>query len=83
MATEQNEQTQDLELEQTEQQTAQDTEQAEVSVESLQEQLSKLEENLKTAVSILQPVLLGCLALFVLLLAVSVVGPLSQIIEAL
>ena len=47
MATEQNEQTQDLEQEQTEQQTAQDTEQAEVSVESLQEQLSKLEENLK------------------------------------
>lgn len=47
MATEQNEQTQDLELEQTEQQTAQVTEQAEVSVESLQEQLSKLEENLK------------------------------------
>ena len=47
MATEQNEQTQDLEQAQTEQQTAQDTEQAEVSVESLQEQLSKLEENLK------------------------------------
>ena len=36
MATEQNEQTQDLEQAQTEQQTAQDTEQAEVSVESLQ-----------------------------------------------
>ena len=47
MATEQNEQTQDLEQAQTEQQTAQDTEQAEVSVESLQEQLSELEENLK------------------------------------
>ncbi len=53
-------------------------------LESYAELLSlKLEENLKTAVSILQPVLLGCLALFVLLLAVSVVGPLSQIIEAL
>ena len=47
MATEQNEQTQDLEQAQTEQQTAQDTEQAEASVESLQEQLSELEENLK------------------------------------
>ncbi|CAM4372090.1 nucleotide exchange factor GrpE [Acinetobacter pragensis] len=45
MATEQNEQAQDLE--QAEQQTQNETEQAEVTVEGLQEQITKLEESLK------------------------------------
>lgn len=48
MATEQNDQAQELEQEQTEQQTAQaEPEQAEVTVESLQEQIAQLEGNLK------------------------------------
>ncbi|MFZ0023836.1 nucleotide exchange factor GrpE [Acinetobacter sp.] len=50
MATEQNEQAQQLEQEQAEQDTAQtqaETEQAEVSVESLQEQIAQLEGDLK------------------------------------
>ena len=50
MATEQNEQAQDLGQEQAEQQTAQtqaDSEQAEVTVESLQEQIAQLEGDLK------------------------------------
>ena len=48
MATEQNEQAQDLQQEQVEQQAAQnETEQAEVTVEGLQEQITKLEESLK------------------------------------
>ena len=48
MATEQNDQAQELEQEQTEQQTAQaEPEQAEVTVESLQEQIAQLEGDLK------------------------------------
>ncbi|MFV5591916.1 nucleotide exchange factor GrpE [Acinetobacter variabilis] len=48
MATEQNDQAQELEQEQTEQQTAQaEPEQAEVTVESLQEQIAQLEADLK------------------------------------
>jgi molecular chaperone GrpE len=48
MATEQNQEAQDLAQEQTEQQTAQaDTEQVEVTVESLQEHISQLEGDLK------------------------------------
>lgn len=46
MATEQNEQAQDLQQEQTQQATS-ETEHSEVSVEALQEQIAKLEENLK------------------------------------
>lgn len=46
MATEQNEQTQDLEKDQAEQ-TQAETEQAEVTVESLQEQIAQLEGDLK------------------------------------
>lgn len=47
MATEQNQEAQDLELEQTEQQTQTEAEQAEVSVEDLQARIVQLEENLK------------------------------------
>ncbi|WOE33162.1 MULTISPECIES: nucleotide exchange factor GrpE [unclassified Acinetobacter] len=47
MATEHNEQAQDLQQEQMEQNTAQDTEQAEVTIDSLQVQIVKLEEDLK------------------------------------
>jgi len=50
MATEQNQDAQDLQQEQAEQQTAEtqaETEQAEVSVEDLQTQISKLQESLK------------------------------------
>ena len=48
MATEQNQEAQDLAQEQAEQQTAQaETEQVEVTVESLQEQISQLEGDLK------------------------------------
>ena len=50
MATEQNEQAQDLQQEQAESQTAQtqaETEQADVSVEDLQAQIGKLEDSLK------------------------------------
>ena len=48
IATEQNDQAQELEQEQTEQQTAQaEPEQAEVTVESLQEQIAQLEGDLK------------------------------------
>ena len=50
MATEQNQEAQDLQQEQAEQQSAQtqaENEQAEVTVEGLQEQITKLEENLK------------------------------------
>lgn len=47
MATEQNQEAQDLELEQTEQQTQTEAEQAEISVEDLQARIVQLEENLK------------------------------------
>ncbi|ANF83191.1 nucleotide exchange factor GrpE [Acinetobacter sp. NCu2D-2] len=47
MATEQNEQAQELEQEQAEQQTQAETEQAEVTVESLQEKIAQLEGDLK------------------------------------
>ncbi|AXY58269.1 nucleotide exchange factor GrpE [Acinetobacter chinensis] len=47
MATEQNQDAQDLEQEQAEQQTQAETEQAEVSVEDLQAQIRQFEESLK------------------------------------
>ena len=47
MATEHNQDAQDLQNEQAEQQTQAETEQAEVTVEDLQAQIQKLEENLK------------------------------------
>ena len=47
MATEQNQNAQDLQNEQAEQQTQAETEQAEVTVEDLQAQIQKLEESLK------------------------------------
>ena len=47
MATEQNQDAQDLQNEQAEQQTQAETEQAEVTVEDLQAQIQKLEESLK------------------------------------
>ena len=47
MATEQNQQAQDLQQEQAEQQTQAENEQAEVSVEDLQAQITNLEESLK------------------------------------
>lgn len=43
----------------------------------------KLEENLKSAVAVIQPVLLGGLALLILVLAVNVIGPLSRLVETL
>ena len=43
----------------------------------------KIEENLKAAVSVIQPFFLVCFALLVLVLALNIMGPLSQIIQAL